>query len=215
MYEDLANLLDWESRIHSIAIEFGQRTNDRIPIAIYGPRFLTHLFSPQPRLLEDELRNFGTHHSADFPETWQQNWPGRDHERLYFILEEYGMRHQNLHTETERERIGHGIFSWSAGPIEVDIIVPSPANIPHLDPRATEMPNLQKTLIGRIGPTLQAQSIRNLSLPDAIKLSQDALRLVRAKVAPTADVPKEETADLDRPVPQPKIAPRKDSWIKA
>ena len=212
MYEDLANLLDWESRIRGLASEFGQRVGDRTPVAIYGPKFLTHLFSPQPRALEDELRNFGTQNARKFPDSWHDNWPGRDHERLYFLLEEYGSKYPELLAETERGRALHNIFSWAAGPIEVDIIVPKPSDLEQLDPRIRSISSLDSALIGRIGPTLQTTSIRDLTLPEAIKLSQDAIRALRNKIAPEAAVPKNDEGSQE-----PSTAPtqRKDSWIKA
>ena len=75
--------------------------------------------------------------------SWRTGWPGRDQERLYLLLEELSFQ-IHLEEETNLEDTRAGIFRWSAGPIEVDLILPEEQRL-SMDPRLqalTDLPSL-------------------------------------------------------------------------
>ena len=135
MYDELQNALNWEQRLPTLAREFGQQRGARRQLCLFGPRYLTYLFSPQARRLEAELRHFGRSRQDTLPDAWRTGWPGRDQERLYFLLEELSFHNPALRRETTLEDTRAGIFRWSAGPIEVDLILPEQERLSSMDPR--------------------------------------------------------------------------------
>ena len=216
MYEDLKDALDWERRLPALAREFGQDTTGRRPLLIFGPRYLSYVFSPQARVLEASLRNYGAAQATSLPHQWQTHWPGRDHERLYLLLEDIESRNPVLRSESRSENSKAGIYHWYAGPVELDLILPRPQTLQHMDPRVAALDSLCSLVIARIGASNEEPVLPNLSFAEAIRSTQQVVNLVRETLGESSEVtepsspsqaPERNAGDANRP--------RRDVWIKA
>ena len=214
MYDELEDALNWEQRLPTLAREFGQQRGTRRQLCLFGPRYLTYLFSPQARRLEAQLRHFGHSHQGTLPEAWRTGWPGRDQERLYLLLEELSFQNPVLRRETNLEDTRAGIFRWSAGPIEVDLILPEEQRLSLMDPRLQALTDLPSLLIARVGFSHEQPVIRTMSLPESIKATQQAINAIKSALGVNeATVSENSTPQL--PEIKRNEAPRRDAWIKA
>lgn len=218
MYEDLRSAVDWEQKLPIIAREFGQNLAKRSPLLLFGPRYLTYLFSPQARILEASLRKFGTVHSNNLPVQWQNQWPGRDQERLYLLLERIENSDKFLRSESRSENSKAGIYHWHAGPVEMDLILPNASSIGQMDPRVQVFDTLDSLAIARIGVSEERPILSNLSLAEAIRSTQQAVNEVREALG------LKTAGNLSEPQPSQVLnpgsakesdKPKRDVWIKA
>ena len=214
MYDELRNALNWEERLPTLAREFGQQRGTRRLLCLFGPRYLTFLFSPQARRLETELRHFGQSRQDTLPETWRSGWPGRDQERLYLLLEELNLGNPTLRRETNLEDTRAGIFRWSAGPIEVDLIFPDEGGLSSMDPRLQSLTGLPSLLIARVGASHEHPTIRSMSLAQSIKVTQQAITTIKSAQG-INEVAASGKSTPQLPEIKQKEAPRRDAWIKA
>ena len=216
MYEDLRNVIDWEERLPIMAREFGLNLASRKALLLFGPRYLTQLFSPQARRLEPELRQFGVAQAARFPSHWQTQWPGRDQERLYFLLEDIESYDNALRKESRTENSKSGIFYWNAGPIEVDLIFPTIESSQHVDPRLTNVEGLTSLAIFRIGASQEVPILATLSLPEAIRSIQTAIKDVKIALGMELSTGAQAETGPEGALNQGQNPPpRRDAWIKA
>ena len=217
MYEDLRTAMDWPRRLPSIAREFGKDIRGRQRLALFGPRYLTLLFTPQARLLDEELRHFGQRHRDKLPKQWQTHWPGRDQERLYLLLESLHHQDSMLRAESRAENSKAGVFHWHAGPIEVDLILPNRFMKLHIDPRMADYASLESLAIFRIGSSSEEPILGDLSFAEAIHSTQDAVTKVREalEIKPHNSLSKTTEEPPPRAPSQATLPARRGSWIKA
>lgn len=214
MYDELQNALNWEERLPTLAREFGQQRGTRRLLCLFGPRYLTFLFSPQARRLETELRHFGQSRQDTLPEAWRSGWPGRDQERLYLLLEELNLQNPTLRRETNLEDTRAGIFRWSAGPIEVDLIFPDERGLSSMDPRLQPLADLPSLFIARVGSSLEQPTIPSMNLAESIKVTQQAVSTIKSALG-VNEAGASENSTPQLPEIKRKEAPRRDAWIKA
>ena len=216
MYEDLRNVIAWEERLPIMAREFGQSLANRKMLLLFGPRYITQLFSPQARRLEAELRQFGVTQAGGFPAPWQPNWPGRDQERLYFLIEDIQSRDEVLRCESRAEDSKAGIFYWNAGPVEVDLIFPTLESSRDVDPRLEGIETLASLAIFRIGASRELPILATMSLPEAIRSLQSIIKDVKDALGIEASTNPKKEFEAEVALNQADTpTPRRDAWIKA
>ena len=136
----------------------------------------------------------------------------RPRERLYLLLEELSFQNPVLRRETNLEDTRAGIFRWSAGPIEVDLIFPEEQRLSLMDPRLQPLTRPSFLLIARVGSSHEQPTIRTMNL-SRVNQSHSASRqtIKSALGVNAATVSENSTPQL--PEIKRKEAPRRDAWI--